>query len=565
MGALHCHKYFLPNKLNLAFTFRNHGVVKIYKLDRIGQQECDSAIVYLIKADLMTTKIVCNQINSHLSSYPEVKFHVIFIPKLLTTIELLFEEEGLFGKVEFHVFAWELIQIDSKILSFEFPQLYKQLFIESDQSFLTSVAKSLWSMQHVFGKPPLSIFHGKYSNLLSNLLECWFEEAGEPDRLDSDIGCMIVIDRDVDYASVLLMPGTYTGLISEVMNIATGSVELKQQNKEKKELAVSVLLTSDDEIYNQIKNRHFSDVNVYLKQKAKELISERDKGTDASIEEMKNFVENQIGKLRSECMALSNHCNICERICNEMGQNFERVYNCQTNILYADARKEVITEIEDMIGVSGELFLPLRLICLLSLAQNGFSVEESSSIKKQFLHSYGHKHLTTFYNLEKCGLFSTAQNSGEISARIASKVAQVVPFPKKNAFQTVGQKLKLFPDLSKNYCLKNPQDASYVYGGAYIPLIAQIVAYLLKKEMSLNELTKSLPGNVTGKPQTRLLGNLVDGAPDIIPRTVLVYIVGGITYAEISALQFLEAKLGCRILCCGSSIVDAKSLLQSAI
>ena len=488
------------------------------------------------------------------------------MPKLLKTIELLFEEEGLFGKIDFHVFAWELTQLDLKILSYETPKIYKQLFVDQDTSYLTSIAQSLWSVYHIFGKPSLGLFHGKYSKFIANLLDNWLEEYGEPERPDSDLGCILVFDRDIDYASVLLMPGTYTSLISEVMNISSGTVELKQQNKEKKELAISMQLTSNDEIYNQIKNRHFSDVNVYLKQKAQELINEKNKGTNMGIQEMKNFVSNRLKNLKQESLALSNHFNICEKICNEMGRKFESINNCQTNILYGNSRKEVLTEIEDMISTSSEdMFLPLRLICLLSLAQNDFSVEESMNLKKQFLHSYGFEHLSTFYNLEKHGLFSSSPSPGEISAKIANKVAQVVPFPKKNSFQTTVQKFKLFPNLSKSTCLKNPQDASYIFGGAYIPLVAQIVTYLIRKEMSLNDLVKGLPCGINEKSETKLIGNQVDNFIDIKPNSIFIYIVGGITYAEIAALQFLESKTGTRIICSGSSIINAKSLLQSTI
>lgn len=521
-------------------------------------------MIYFLRADLKTAKVVCNQINSCLNVNTDSKFHVIFVPKMLAVIELLFEEEGLIGKVNFHTYTWELIQLDSKILSFETPKIFRQLFVENDQSLLTSVAKSLWSVQHIFGRPTACLFHGKNSKTVANLLECWMEEAGEPDRPDSDVGFMLVLDRDVDYASVLLMPGTYTCLISEVMNLASGTVELKQQNKEKKELAVSMLLTSEDELYNKIKNRHFSDVNIYLKQKANELICEKNKGANMSIKEMKQFVESHLEKLRNDSMTLGNHFNICERICQEMGKVFEGVHTCQTNILFGDARKEVLTEIEDMIAAQVDMYIPLRLISLFSVALNGFTLDESYNLKRQFLHSYGYEHLSLFYNLEKNNLFFVEPNPGEISAKIASKVAQIVPFPKRNTFQTIAQKFKLFPDTSKNYCLKNPQDAGYVFGGAYIPLVAQIVMYIIKKEINMSELIKYLSVNVNGKAETKLIGNIGDGLFDISPRTIFVYIVGGITYAEIAALQFIEAKTGCRILCCGSNIINAKTLLQSA-
>lgn len=492
------------------------------------------------------------------------------MPKLLIPVELLFEEEGLIGKVVFHVFEWELIQLDTKILSFECPEMYKQLFVENDQSLLSSIAKSLWTVQHVFGKIPLALFHGRYSNIISTMIDCWMDEAGEPDKPDSDIGCMIVVDRDIDYSSVLLTPGTYTSLVNDVMNLASNVVEIKPPNPEKKELAVTMQLTSEDEIYDQIKNKHFSDVFVFLKNKASELNVEMGKRSSMNIKEMKEFVKKDLNKTANIGKSLSNHINICERVTREIGQKFENLQICQENIIEGVSRRDVITYIEDIMATGTDMYLALRLICLLSLTQDGLSYDESTSLKTQFFHAYGYEHLSTFYNLEKAGLFSWEQSTvpasiAETSVKLASKMVQVVSLPKKSTFHTSAQKLKLFPDTTKDYNLKDPQDPGYVFGGAYIPLIAQVVNYLIKREINVGELTKSLPGNLSGKIESKWVGKTSEAFVDISPRNVLVYVVGGITYAEVAALQLIEKRTGCRILCCGSSIINGNVLLQSAV
>lgn len=538
-------------------------------MDKTGQAS-DVIIVYLIRADLITAKRVCDQINSHLGFKPNGKYHIIFVPKLLVPVELLFEEEGLIGKVVLHVFEWELIQLDSKVLSFECPEIYKQLFIENDQSLLTSIAKSLWTVQHVFGKIPLALYHGRYSNIISTMIDCWMDETGEPDKPDSDIGCMIVVDRDIDYSSILMTPGTYTSLVSDVINISSNVVEIKPPNPEKKELAVTMQLNSEDEIYNQIKNKHFSDVFIFLKNKASELNMEIGKKNTMNIKEMKEFVKNDLSKAANFGKALSNHINICERVTNDIGQKFESLQICQENIIEGVSRKDVITYIEDIMATGSDMYLVLRLICLLSLTQDGLSHEESNNLKTQFFHAYGYEHLSLFYNLEKAGLFSWEQltvpaSLTETSVKLASKMVQVVSLPKRSSFQISAQKLKLFPDTTKDYSLKDPQDPGYVFGGAYIPLIAQVVNYLIKREISVTELTKSLPGNQSGKMESKWVGKNTEAFVDINPRNVLVYIVGGITYAEIAALQLVEKRTGCRILCCGSSVINGNVLMQSAM
>lgn len=520
--------------------------------------------MYMIRSDLITAKLICDQINSIIGVNQSLKFHIIFVPNLLTSIELLFEEEGLFGKVTFHNFSWELLQLDNRVLSFESPKIYKQLFINYDQSSLTSIAKSLWSLQHVFGTVPLALFHGKYSNIISSLTDSFMEEIGEPDKIEPDIGCMLVLDRDVDNASALLIPGTYTSLVCDVLNVNTNSVEIKKQDSEKKESAVTMPLTSEDEIYNQIKNKHFLEVFLYLKYKTNELNAEMGKRNNMNIKEMRDFVENDLDKAVNLRKTLSNHILVCERVTSQIGEKFNDLHFCQKCILDCEGRKKVIADIEDIMATGTDMDLALRLICLLSLSQNGYTLEESSNLKKQFLHAYGYEHISTFHNLEKAGLFLTAQSFMETN-NLASKVAQVVsyPLPKKSQFQVVSQKMKLFPDQSKGYSLSNPQDPGYVFGGAYIPLVAQLVNYLIKKEMSLGELTKLLQGNNL-KSEIKWTGKSPDAVPDISPRCILVYIVGGITYAEIAALQLIESRTGFRIICAGSSIINGNRLVESA-
>lgn len=52
------------------------------------------------------------------------------------------------------------------------------------------------------------------------------DQLGESDRCQTDIGCVVLLDRDVDYAATLLTPATYTSLMDEVLGIRSGVVEL---------------------------------------------------------------------------------------------------------------------------------------------------------------------------------------------------------------------------------------------------------------------------------------------------------------------------------------------------
>lgn len=56
------------------------------------------------------------------------------------------------------------------------------------------------------------------------------DQLGESDRPQSDIGCIVLVDRDVDYAATLLTPATYTSLMDEVLGVRSGVVELPKSD-----------------------------------------------------------------------------------------------------------------------------------------------------------------------------------------------------------------------------------------------------------------------------------------------------------------------------------------------
>ena len=55
--------------------------------------------------------------------------HVILAPRMLTTIQHVFEEEGLAGHVTLHQFAWEFIQLDFDLLSLEIPNFFRNQYL----------------------------------------------------------------------------------------------------------------------------------------------------------------------------------------------------------------------------------------------------------------------------------------------------------------------------------------------------------------------------------------------------------------------------------------------------
>ena len=83
------------------------------------------------------------------------------------------------------------------------------------------------------------------------------------------VGQLFIIDRDVDFVSPMCSAMTYEALLDETFGIECGMVTFDSSvtgdGKDSK-----MLLTSQDEIYSQIRDRHFSHVFTYLSGKGEQ-------------------------------------------------------------------------------------------------------------------------------------------------------------------------------------------------------------------------------------------------------------------------------------------------------
>ncbi|XP_026287043.2 vacuolar protein sorting-associated protein 33B [Frankliniella occidentalis] len=521
----------------------------------------------MIMSDLISAKRVCDQVNAE--QRKDLDYHMIVVPRRLAAIDRLLEEEGLWGRVKIYMFQWEPIQLDIGLISLELPSLFPQLFVDGDQTLLPAVAKSLWSLQMLLGRAQVTMTFGKNARQVQSMTEVLMSQLGESDRPQTDIGCVVLVDRDVDYAAALLTPATYTSLMDEVLGIRSGVVELpKSDSKAGEKSTMGHMLSSEDEIYNQIKNRHFSDVFSFLSLKAKQFSNEYDHSKKMALHEMKQYVSSKLKADMARKRALAMHIAGCEAVITAIGSRFESLQDMEQNMLEGINRRSVQTFIEEnLVTGGGGKLANLRLMCLFSLTQDGLFSEDAWSLKTQFLHAYGYQLLPGLHNLENLGLLTSSTGSlgsglvtGSVSdatGRLANKVAQVVSLPKRSSFQVLRQKLKLFSANRDDLNLKQPTDMSYVYGGAYVPIICQLVHMLIKKEISFDDIVNQLMPGSTVTP--------TKASTDFIPRSFLIYFIGGVTYAEVAAFQLLEKLTGTRIIVASTSVVNGSSLIDSVL
>lgn len=577
-----------------------------------------STYVYFVATDLPTFKLVLDQIHrrrrtattmeaSHLLD--DIKlFHIISCPTALHAQSVQLEEEGLHGCVQLHRFNWDFIALDTELMSLEMPQLFRQIFVNEDSSLLSSVAHSFRVFTMVFGIPNVILTYGTHSEMLWQMVDRMETESKVDSAVDRpDFNAVLLMDRNKDYASCLLTPVVYAGLLHELFPVQSGSLHMHAGRNRINENQLDFLQRSDittasvnkpdtsalrlcgmtDQIYRINRYKHFSEVVQLLSTQAKALGMEGRNLKGMELREMQEYVANKLPQVTTQKKELFKHLIMCETIVAELGGHFEQLQQLEETMLLGSNRKTVLGRIHEALGIDAHKYNSLRHICLLYITC-GLSADEATAFIGAYLNAFGYRHLPIFLQLMAAKLFPEIDSGStksmmaghHSSAAAAAKVAAVNLLLsninlRQNQFQMDANKLKLIQADRSEESASAPSDLptcpSYVFSGSYIPFVAQICNFLLGSERMDEFMVKcghleSMRMAKYGGRRNVSLNDVAaavksDSGPDIFPlkqRTIFVYVVGGITYAEVAACQLVARMVA------GATIVVASDCITSS-
>lgn len=509
-------------------------------------------------------KKALNQIRSqvNIESPIENKFHIVVFPKYIFTFEDELEQLGLYHDVRLHSFQWMPICIDEHILSLEIPNVYSSFFVYNNTMLLPCLSKALWHLSFVIGKPQFILSLGQYSNSLLSQYEKFCEQKGESDKLDCDFGALLILDRNIDYQSILLTPGTYAALLSEVHNVRTGVCEKDVERMEtldekcnplpEKHQISFCLDSTQDSVYADIKNRYFTEVTAVLSNETKQLKSGQISSKEMALDEIKHYVQTQLQATKSRKKFVTNHLLAAESIINVFGHRYENQKLVENNIMQNTDKATNLNFLEELLVTENDKFITLRLFCLLLITQT-LTENETKTFWRNYLHQFGFHYAFGYTNLINTGFISESIHSSSINIPVKLKL----PKFSTNNFYLTAKNLKQIPSDSDKVNLKYPTCPSYVYGGSYIPLITQIISMLLNS-IPLDEIKSKLGS----------LGDLRirnDRSYPLISRSILVYLVGGISYAEIAACNLLETLTGAKICVLSDRIINGNDIIKGIL
>lgn len=534
---------------------KEHGAELRHLTTEPVETDC-TKMVYLVRAQLNLMKFICSQIHNDTLKGLQKEYFLYFVPRRAVACEKILEDEKVHEMLTIGEYPLYLIPLDEDVLSFELDLAHKECVVNGDTTSLWHIAKSIHKLEFSFGTIPNVRAKGKASTRVADILNRM--QAEEPVTSDMgipEINTLILLDREVDMVTPMCSQLTYEGLLDEFLGVNNGAVELDSSimgvQQEAKKLKVP--LNSSDKLFKEIRDMNFEVVVQVLRQKATSMKQDYTEisTTTQSVSELKDFVK----KLNS-LPEMTRHINLAQHLSTFTSKpSFLGRLDMEQTLVEAQSYDVCFEYIEEMIHKQEPLINVLRLLVLFSITNSGLPKKNFDYLRRELLHSYGFEHIATLNNLEKAGLFRKQDS--------------------KSNWLTVKRALQLVVEDTDT---TNPNDISYVFSG-YAPLSIRLVQHAIRSGWRpIEEILKLLPGPHS---ETKKSGFASSPSFDTIPGSlnnlekvadgrrslVLVVFIGGVTFAEISALRFLSSQEGMAydIIVGTTKIVNGHTLIETFV
>ncbi|XP_050384792.1 vacuolar protein-sorting-associated protein 33 homolog [Argentina anserina] len=520
------------------------------------QTDC-SKVVYLVRSQLGLMKYISSHIHNDISKGLQREYFLYFAPRRSVACEKILEEEKVHNLLTIGEYQLYTVPLDEDVLSFELDLSNKEYLVDGDTSSLWHIAKAIHKLEFSFGVIPNVRAKGRASVRVADILNRMQAEepVNSPDVVVPEINTVILLDREVDMVTPMCTQLTYEGLLDEYLHIKNGSVEVEASimggQKEGKKMKVP--LNSSDKLFKETRDLNFEVVVQILRQKATSMKQDYTDVTsnNQTVSELKDFVK----KLNS-LPEMTRHINLAQHLTTITSKSsFLGQLDMEHTIIEAQSFDICLEYIEELIHKQEPLVTVLRLLILFSITNSGLPKKTFDYLRRELLHSYGFEHMVTLKNLEKAGLFKKQET--------------------KSNWLTVKRALQLVVEDTDT---ANPNDIAYAFSG-YAPLSIRLVQHAVRSGWRpIEEILKLLPGPHSETKRGRFsssasfdtlqgAANNVDKIADGRRSLVLVVFVGGVTFAEISALRFLSSQEGMAydLIVGTTKIVSGHSLTETFV
>lgn len=512
----------------------DHDVSRMYPL-KFGKLPVTNVnnIIFISRPQIHLMDMIADIVHEEERSGIRKYCYLFFIPRRSQLCEKRLKTKGVFGNFSLiEDLPCDIFPFDSDVLSMEVETTFKEFYLEKDPTSLYQAAQAIMTLQELYGVIPKVTGKGAAASHVWKLLgRLDLEPRTYPST--SHIDHLILLDRTVDLLTPLATQLTYEGLIDELFEIKNTTAHFPSENfdtEDEKDIMSDkkqVILNSADELFAEIRDKNFLAVGAVLSKRANMIKSELEERSGmGSVEQMKVLVA-KLPHILAIKKSLGIHTPIAELIkqVTDSSEFLDSLQLEQELMLGVDTDK-IQSHIEDCIAHEQPLIKVLRLICLQSATNSGLKQKVLEYYKREIIHTYGFEHILLLTNLEDAGLLKVQQGS--------------------RSYTVLRKTLRLTVEDGSEVA---PVDINYVHS-IYAPLSVRLVQHIVRNGGwgNLTDVLSLLPGpnlDVTQPgpySQNRRRASVGSQTSSIndSPKVVLVFFLGGCTYAEISALRFLS-------------------------
>ena len=455
-----------------------------------------------------------------------IDINIIFIPgETPKIIEYMIEMNHL-NCFDLYSFSIDIIPIDYDLFSLDNDESFREIYIDKNNSSIEQLANILLKLEVAFGKIKHKYIKGNNAKLFCDLLFNK-EEEHNMKSTDETFG-MIVLDRSVDFITPFLSNLTFEGLVDDCYGINKGHIKVKRKLFKshftdedkllKPEQDMAYPLISDmNKFYCNLRCFHYLTVNKYLISIANYTNNLRANKDNIKTTSELNVALTELNKMVHQSSYIKDNMEMLNQIFKIV--NDEDYLIKESSILKGISQANSETFYDDYITDKKDLYKILNLMILESLIQNG--VKNYAELKKDILAVYGYQNLFLFRNLET---LEWIKEKDKISLKKLFK----------SNFEQLNEKLKLY---NEDFILGKTDDLSYVHQG-YCPISLRLIEKVGEGGWSeIKDVLPLIPGETYFPSNEYEIAN-----PKQELNTIFLVFLGGITYAEIEGIRYLNRK-----------------------
>ena len=455
-----------------------------------------------------------------------IDINIIFIPgETPKIIEYMIEMNHL-NCFDLYSFSIDIIPIDYDLFSLDNDESFREIYIDKNNSSIEQLANILLKLEVAFGKIKHKYIKGNNAKLFCDLLFNK-EEEHNMKSTDETFG-MIVLDRSVDFITPFLSNLTFEGLVDDCYGINKGNIKVKRKlfkshfTDEDKMIKpeqdmVYPLISDMNKFYCHLRCFHYLTVNKYLISIANYTNNLRANKDNIKTTSELNVALTELNKMVHQSSYIKDNMEMLNQIFKIV--NDEDYLIKESSILKGISQANSETFYDDYITDKKDLYKILNLMILESLIQNG--VKNYAELKKDILAVYGYQNLFLFRNLET---LEWIKEKDKISLKKLFK----------SNFEQLNEKLKLY---NEDFILGKTDDLSYVHQG-YCPISLRLIEKVGEGGWSeIKDVLPLIPGETYFPSNEYEIAN-----PKQELNTIFLVFLGGITYAEIEGIRYLNRK-----------------------